>query len=486
MASEIVYPIYLAGASDSQESVAKRGDELLKRKASTANLEDAKLINRLFTLFNGTASAENIAAELKVAPAPSSLRVRLMSVFCRSIAAANAFPYTLQCIFGCIYGSGTTSRLKQLGMEFTVWVFKHAVMDQLKLIGPVILSGILRSLDGSSSTEADSTARDVKIFAYQAIGLLASRMPNLFSNKTEIAMRLFTALRLEDQSLRLTIQEAATSLATAYKGASIVVLKDLEALLLENCQVEQIEVRFSAVRWATTLYDMQHCPSRYICMLGASDVKLDIREMALTGLNLLNDERQSPAMTVDFNYPDIVEMLNYIYSQQPKLLQSNDQSDGKLLFSSKTFLAMIKFLMKCFEASDIPDLSQEDPSHSPVAKMCVVLEHAMSYEGSSELHALALKSLVDISFRQPKLVSSRYANRLHWLRTLLSHVDSDARESAARLLGIASSALSSSAALNLLSELTSALDPNHPSRFEIYHGLLCATGYVTACCLKES
>ena len=52
----------------------------------------------------GTAGAENIAAELKVAPAPSSLRVRLMSVFCRSIAAANAFPYTLQCIFDCIYG----------------------------------------------------------------------------------------------------------------------------------------------------------------------------------------------------------------------------------------------------------------------------------------------------------------------------------------------------------------------------------------------
>jgi proteasome component ECM29 len=64
---------------------------------------------------------------------------------------------------------------------------------------------------------------------------------------------------------------------------------------------------------------------------------------------------------------------------------------------------MIKFLMKCFEASGSQDLSQEDPSHSPVAKMCVVLEHAMSYEGSSELHALALKSLVDISSRQPKV-----------------------------------------------------------------------------------
>ena len=52
----------------------------------------------------GSVGAENIAAELKVSPAQASLRMRLMSVFCRSIAAANAFPHTLQCIFGCIYG----------------------------------------------------------------------------------------------------------------------------------------------------------------------------------------------------------------------------------------------------------------------------------------------------------------------------------------------------------------------------------------------
>ncbi|CAO2140782.1 unnamed protein product [Urochloa humidicola] len=485
-APEVVYPLYLSAGSDSQESVSKRGEELLKRKASTVNLEDPNLIKKLFTLFNGTAGAENIAAELKVSPAHASLRMRLMSVFCRSIAAANAFPHTLQCIFGCIYGSGTTSRLKQLGMEFTVWVFKHAVTDQLKLIGPVILSGILRSLDGSSTTETDSAGRDTKIFAYQAIGLLASRMPNFFSDKTDMAIRLFTALRLEDQSLRLTIQEAATSLATAYKGASMIVLKDLEVLLLENCEAEQSEVRFSAIRWATTLYDTKHCPSRYICMTGASDVKLDIREMALDGLNLLNDARQSSAASVDFHYPDVTEMIDYICHQRPQLLHSDEQRNGKLLFSSKTFLSMIKFLMKCFESSDSPDLMQEDPAHSPVAKMCVILEHAMSYEGSSELHALALKSLVDLSARAPKLVSLRYANRIQWLRALLGHVDSDAREAASRLLGIASSALASSAALTLLSEFTSTLNQNRPSRFENYHGVLCAIGYLTAGCLKQS
>ncbi|KAG0528609.1 hypothetical protein BDA96_05G026300 [Sorghum bicolor] len=484
-APEIVYPLYLSASSDSQEPVSKKGEEFLKRKTSTVNLEDPNLIKRLFTLFNGTVGAENIAAELKVSPAHASLRMRLMSVFCRSVAAANAFPHTLQCIFGCIYGSGTTSRLKQLGMEFTVWVFKHAVADQLKLIGPVILSGILRSLDGSSTAETDSTGRDTKIFAYQAIGLLASRMPNLFSDKTDMAIRLFTALRLEDQSLRLTIQEAATSLATAYKRASTIVLKDLEALLLENCEAEQSEVRFSAIRWATTLYDTRHCSSRYICMIGASDVKLDIREMALAGLDLMNDGRQSSVGSGDFSYPDVKEMINYICCQRPQLLHSDEQRNGKLLFPSKTFVSMIKFLMKCFESSDSSNLLQ-DPSDSAVAKMCVILEHAMSYEGSSELHALALKSLVDLSSREPKLVSLRYAERINWLRTLLGHIDSDAREAASRLLGIASSALSTSSALSLLSELTSTLSQNRPSRFENYHGVLCAIGYLTAGALKQS
>ncbi|XP_024006121.1 uncharacterized protein LOC112082825 [Eutrema salsugineum] len=51
---ESVYPFYIAASVDSQEPVAKRGEELLKKKASETNLDDPKLINRLFVLFNVT------------------------------------------------------------------------------------------------------------------------------------------------------------------------------------------------------------------------------------------------------------------------------------------------------------------------------------------------------------------------------------------------------------------------------------------------
>ncbi|XP_026417380.1 proteasome adapter and scaffold protein ECM29-like [Papaver somniferum] len=53
LSSELVYVIYLAACSDSYEPVIKRGEELLKRKAADANLEDPQLINKLFLLFNG-------------------------------------------------------------------------------------------------------------------------------------------------------------------------------------------------------------------------------------------------------------------------------------------------------------------------------------------------------------------------------------------------------------------------------------------------
>ncbi|KAF2291948.1 hypothetical protein GH714_042290 [Hevea brasiliensis] len=234
---EVVYPIYLAASADCQEPVIKKGEELLKKKASTANFDDPKLMKKLFLLFNGTTGAENVAPESRVTPGSIALKAKLMSIFCRSITAANSFPATLQCIFGCIYGSGTTSRMRQLGMEFTVWVFKHAQINQLKLMGPVILNGILKLLDSFSNSESDVIARDTKTFSFQAIGLLAQRLPNLFRDKIDMAVRLFDALKVEAQSLRFIIQEATSSLAVAYK----------------------------------------HCPSRFICMLAAADSRLDIR-----------------------------------------------------------------------------------------------------------------------------------------------------------------------------------------------------------------
>lgn len=478
---EVVYPIYTAASVDSQETVLKKGEELLKKYASGANLDDPDLISRLYLLFTGTAVSENIAPEFKVSPGNLSLRIRLMSTFCRSITAANSFPSTLQCVFGCIFGMDTTSRLKQLGMEFTVWVFKHAKMNQLKLMGPVILTGILKTLDNFPLLNSDATVRDTRSFCFQAIGMLAQRMPQLFRDKIDVAIRLFDALKLEAQNLRPIIQEATNSLAVAYQGAPSKVLKDVELLLLQNSQVEQIEVRFCAVRWATSLFDLKHCPSKYICMLASADSKMDIREMALEVLFPGEDPRKTVSQNMSAEYPKLSDMLAYILEQQPAILDSNGMGDVKLIFPSKTYLAMIKFLLKCFEGENTrTDLVEGSEFLHSVERLCLLLEHAMGYEGSVELHATASKAIITLGSKFPQMIADHYSKKVPWLKQFWNHLDYDTREAMARLLGMASSALPVPSLTELIDEIILSLGGAQKLRFETQHGLLCALGFVTA------
>ena len=65
---------------------------------------------------------------------------------------------SLQAIFECVYGPGTTVRLKQAGMEFAVWVFKHASAGQLQAAAPEILRALLALLDDGESCSDAFTA----------------------------------------------------------------------------------------------------------------------------------------------------------------------------------------------------------------------------------------------------------------------------------------------------------------------------------------
>lgn len=63
------------------------------------------------------------------------------------------------------------------------------------------------------------------------------------------------------------------------------------------------------------------------------------------------------------------------------------------------------------------------------------------------------------------MIESHYAQKSSWLKQLLSHVDLDTRESAARLLGIASSPLPTTESAALISELIGLISGTNKFRF---------------------
>ncbi|MCO5585965.1 hypothetical protein L7F22_039901 [Adiantum nelumboides] len=75
-----------------------------------------------------------------------------------------------------------------------------------------------------------------------------------------------------------------------------------------------------------------------------------------------------------------------------------------------------------------------------------------------------------------------YAGRISWLRQYVRHIDGSTRETAAKLIGIVVSKLSTSTVLDLLRELRETFNSGSKSRFEAMHGAICATGYVLAQC----
>lgn len=73
------------------------------------DLEDAALVTRLFALFHGTPrDAPSVPPAERATPAGPALQARLMGMFTRSAAAANAFPAVLQARLAAFCGRNLT------------------------------------------------------------------------------------------------------------------------------------------------------------------------------------------------------------------------------------------------------------------------------------------------------------------------------------------------------------------------------------------
>jgi len=381
-----VLSIYLAAASDPTDPVQKRGDELLKKRCAIdasrppVNLENVETIEPLFKLFHGSmkdSSIENIAQRRY--PAGPALSARLLTLFCKSITAANSSPWAMMTVSTCLFGKRSTPRLQQQGMEFAVWMFKHAEPAMLAPTAGSVVENCLALLDSAPAAAGqDSIAISLRSFAYQAIGQLAQRLPSALQGRTELASRCFSALATEPPGVRAAVAEATSSLAAAFQdkdsSTDEAILELLETSIGGNYGNNQQQylppdaVRGAAVQWAIRLFPFSHLQARYLCILGTKDTRVQLASAAEEGLNpnrvALKQQRKKEriAPTADgtsrsstnngdkstngTNYPSLPDMLQYLCSRHP-VLKSPVEEGRRLALPAMSFISAIKFLEKC-------------------------------------------------------------------------------------------------------------------------------------------
>ncbi|KAK3264270.1 hypothetical protein CYMTET_26979, partial [Cymbomonas tetramitiformis] len=284
--------------------------------------------------------------------------------------------------------------------------------------------------------------------------------------------------------VRAAVQEGVSSLAAAYKGCSAEISGKLEALLLEGIKDEaNAPVRLSAVQWASRLFPFHHPPARYICALGAGDTKLEVREESVRGLKLPAVKKDAASEGAS-HYPKLAAMLDYIAERLPRMNNVSDYN-ASVLMPSKANWALLDFTRRCWRSRH--PVNGSTP-HQSLTSYRRFIEHSLVRVASHEVQATALLALLEAAALNPSAFAAAYAARLAWLQGFLGHIDSEAREAAARLVGITAASLSADAVEAFLKEMMDKAEGNEEVklRFEEREGAMATLGFVLAQCSTGS
>lgn len=122
-----------------------------------------------------------------------------------------------------------------------------------------------------------------------------------------------------------------------------------------------------AVQWAVKLFPLSHIISRYICVIAAGDLKLEVREAALKGLNLHPSQTQGLGSKAGTEqppqYPTVDAMLAFVRDRHPRFADVADLNRS-LQLPARSFQALISFLAACKQAAAKP-LNQSSTKPSP-------------------------------------------------------------------------------------------------------------------------
>ena len=93
-------------------------------------------------------------------------------------------------------------------------------------------------------------------------------MPQLVNKDITILQTFFEAMSTEDKETQMSVQEALSMMAPAFKKMDSKNLKMIEALVATYIEKEEHQVRQVAVQYAGGVFPPSHTPSKFVLLLG--------------------------------------------------------------------------------------------------------------------------------------------------------------------------------------------------------------------------
>ena len=416
------FPHFIVASCASSHDLVDKGEGGLKR--FKFDLEDAQLVQELYMLYQGTPAEKD--PNLKRREGSPAVKGRILIFLQKSLRAANHFPGFIQVIFDCLYGQSTTKKLKQAGMGFAHWVCRMAEQATLTPVAPVLLSGLLKMIK-EEVPSPDMVDEGIRGFNFVAISTLCKRVPKLLQSDFSILELFFQSLATESATMKIYVQEGLSMMMGVLQDLGEENATRLEDLLIQYMAKEEYQCRLISIKYAIGIFPFHHSGARYICLLGAADHHMEVRDQAKEGL-LFPSQRARVAttfssMSSNTALPTFEGMVSCIHKQNSRrqldtsLVLESQKGEPVLTFMQDTFHQILLFLRLTLLVNSSPDLlldplgdvldpvipsvvstylskqwKQDDPQNS-VAQYYILLETALNH-----LYGLLLPFLIDFLF----------------------------------------------------------------------------------------
>ncbi|KAI9345200.1 proteasome stabiliser-domain-containing protein [Obelidium mucronatum] len=532
----IRFAMYLAGSTDPAHEVSGAAEDALKRMAKPS-FDDPEVVALLYQLYQGTQNS-SAPDDAKRSPGNNAVKLKVLGILNRSVKGANEFPGILQVSFDALYGENTTSKLRNAAVGFIQWIARMAEPAKIKPVAPILLSGLLKLIQDSETNESDKELESLRGFAYEAVGLLSKRAPENFVNDISILKSFFKAVSSETRNVRVSVQEALSTMIEAYRNiakesedARIAV----EEILLENIEKNEHQARYAAVKYANALFEFSNPLARYLNLVASADSKLEVKEEARRGLEFPSppspDSTPEQILSFRAGLPSLKDLASFLQTMERKPRLTSRAPGVKYVgsFSAEAYSHALEFLRKVMIAhadpfkkveegfrggiaeeengavgSRISDLDTRanvktylktawaapgsmavDGAEGGVAAFLDLVERGLKNEETDAvLQSTASSCLIELISLCPSSLAESYRDKADWVKTFLSSLKSETRQCMARVLGIISTSDLSvgdrAQQFNkLIEELSiTARDTSKQTSFESRNGSVLALGFI--------
>ncbi|ORX70527.1 ARM repeat-containing protein, partial [Linderina pennispora] len=232
-----------AGCDAYFPDVVTRSDDALKR-LRPLDTESGSLVSAMLSIFLG--SVPETAPDVRRTPVSAPIRLKVLTILCRSTKAAATFPDWIRVVFESLFGAGTTSRLRRQGVAFM----------QIDRSVPILMQGIRKILNEEATASLNARLDDdiIRGLAYVSWGSLGKRVPKSFSGDLSHLKTMFEAFDRESPNVRLSIQEALLAMLPAYESSGT-----------------SDQMQSELILYAIAAFPFANVSARWICLLALAD-----------------------------------------------------------------------------------------------------------------------------------------------------------------------------------------------------------------------